>query len=73
MRCAQKRILREVGGDAGGEAAQKRARRFSTKQACLKTSALAFPPSAGVAPSIGTPTRTDGAEKCRARPAKCRD
>ena len=38
------------GGDAGGEAAQNRARRFSTKQACRKTAALGFPPPAGVAP-----------------------
>ena len=45
-----KRIPREVGGDAGGEAAQNRARRFSTKQACRKTAALGFPPPAGVAP-----------------------
>ena len=50
--CASRfqRTSREVGGDAGGEAAQNRAQRFSTKQACRKTAALGFPPPAGVAP-----------------------
>ena len=62
MRYAQKRILREIGGDAGGEAAQKRARRFRLSKLAEKTAALAFPPPAGVAPSIGTPPRADDAE-----------
>ena len=54
--CASRfqRTSREVGDDAGGEAAQNRARCFSTKQACRKTAALGFPPPAGVAPSTGT-------------------
>ena len=58
--CASRfqRTSREVGGDAGGEAAQNRARRFSTKQACRKTAALGFPPPAGVAPyPLGLPLR----------------
>ena len=50
--CASRfvRSSREVGGNAGGEAAQNRARRFSVKRACRKTAALGFPPPAGVAP-----------------------
>ena len=38
------------GATRAAYAAQNRARRFSTKQACRKTAALGFPPPAGVAP-----------------------
>ena len=38
------------GGDAGGEAAQKRTRRFGAKRVCPESAAFAFPPLAGVAP-----------------------
>ena len=44
------RTLREDGGDAGDEVAQKRARHFRRKQVRPKSAALAFPPPAGVAP-----------------------
>ena len=44
------RTSREVGGDAGGEAAQNRARRFGAKRVCPESAALGFPPPAGVAP-----------------------
>ena len=37
------RIPREVGGDAGGEAAQNRARRFGAKRVCPESAALGFP------------------------------
>ena len=42
--------LREVGGGAVGEAAQKRTRRFGAKRVCPESAAFAFPPLAGVAP-----------------------
>ena len=50
--CASRfvRISREVGGNAGGEAAQNRARQFRVKQVCSESAALGFPPPAGVAP-----------------------
>ena len=50
------------GGDAGGDAAQNRARRFSCPtRLAEKTAALGFPPPAGVAPlsnEVGTTPRT---------------
>ena len=48
-------------GDAGGEAAQKRTRRFGAKRVCPESAAFAFPPLAGVAPlsiEVGTISRT---------------
>ena len=44
------RLLRGDGGDAGGDAAQNRARRFGAKRVCPESAALGFPPPAGVAP-----------------------
>ena len=44
-------------GDAGDKVAQRKARRLSAKQARRKSAALFLPPSAGVAPSIGTLAR----------------
>ena len=61
--CASRfvRSSREVGRNAGGEAAQNRARRFSVKRACRKIAAFGFPPSAGVAPlSIERDTTAHG-------------
>ena len=55
------RLLRGDGGDAGGDAAQNRARRFGAKRVCPESAALGFPPSAGVAPlsnEVGTIPRT---------------
>ena len=50
------RIPREVGGDAGGEAAQNRPRRFGAKRVCPESAALGFPPCGGRRPlSIGLP------------------
>ena len=44
------RLLRGDGGDAVGEAAQNRTRRFGAKRVCPESAALGFPPPAGVAP-----------------------
>ena len=56
------RLLRGDGGDAGGEAAQNRARRFGAKRVCPESAAFGFPPPAGVAPD---PAKSG---HCRAQP-----
>ena len=53
------------GGDAVGEAAQNRARRFGAKRVCPESAAFGFPPLAGVAPD---PMRRG---QFRAQPTAC--
>ena len=62
--CASRfqRTSREVGGDAGGEAAQNRARRFGAKRVCPESAALGFPPCGG-----RRPLHWDIAPRCGAR------